>query len=184
VRDATAEELDRAFAAIVDQDSGEVRVDGRGFVLVQRETMAELQRGLEEILGRGAESVLVRVGYKRGTELSERLVALVGDNADAFVEGLRVYAGRTGLCRVEGVAVDPPKVVIRASNSFIAMGYGSSGRPVCHYLRGVLLAAGERLLHRKELECVETTCFAAGDPECGFEVTPLPGSGATSSPGV
>ena len=126
----TRQELERAFAAIVDEDSGEVRLDGQ-----------------------------------------------------AFVEGLRVFASRTGLCQIETATVNPSGVSIRASNSVIARGYGRSHRPVCHYLRGFLLAAGEHLLNRRELECQEGKCIAVGDTDCEFTIGPLPGSRAGSPAG-
>lgn len=174
MREDATQELEQAFRTIVDQNTGEVLLDGHAFVLVQRETLADLQRGLEEILGRGAEGILIRAGHKRGEELSQRLAAMTGEDDGAFVHGLKIFAARTGLCRIDDVTVGPAAITIRTSNSFLALGYGTSPRPVCHYLRGFLMAAAEHLLRRKEVLCSEARCIAMGDAHCEFTVAPMP----------
>lgn len=176
MKEASRRDLQQAFEAIVDESHGEVILDGQAFVLIHRETIADLQHGMEEILGRGAETVLLRAGYRRGESLASRLTAMVGGLETPFVDGLRTFAARTGLCRIEAVSIEPPQVTFRVTNSFIARGYGKATRPVCHYLRGFLLAAGEQLRRRTQLECQERKCSATGELECVFQVSPLPGN--------
>ena len=172
----TDKEVDRTFAPRTDEALGEVRIDGRAFVLIERETLAEIQREIEAVLGRGVEGILVRAGYSRGAPFAVRLSSLVAGKTEAFLDGLRVFTARTGLCRIEDVRIEQERVTIRVRNSFLGISYGKSKSPVCHYLRGLVLAAGETLLHRKALECRETSCVAVGGGACVFEVVPVPGS--------
>ena len=164
-----ADELERAFVAIVDEDHGTVTVGGEAFVLVHREMLSDLQRGLEEILGRGAESVLLRAGFARGAQLVDRLSATTNGDGARVMDGLRVFAGRTGLCRVEDFRVTNSRVEVRVTNSFMGQAYGQSDRPVCHFLRGFFLAAAERAAAGKNLAATERRCVARGDASCEFE---------------
>jgi len=179
--DRTAKNVDSAFVPVTDEALGEVVIDGRPYVLVERETLAEIQREMKAILGRGSEGILVRAGYARGARLATRLSTLVGGKQDAFFEGLQVFAARTGLCRIEQVRTDGARVTVRAQNSFIGIAYGPSAAPVCHYLRGFFLAVAETTVHRKGLECRELSCIAAGGGTCEFEVVPVPGSDSPSA---
>lgn len=169
-------ELDRAFEAIWDHDRGGVVVDGEAFFLMHRYSFSEIQREIEAILGRGAEGILLRAGYERGRAFAARLGTLVGGAEEPFLEGLRVFARLTGLFCLEHAGREGVAIRYRATNSFIGHNYGTNRAPVCHYLRGFLLAATEPLLHTKDLVCKEVRCEACGDEDCTFEVAPMFGS--------
>ncbi len=175
------EELERAFSAIVDEKHGGVTVDGESFVVLHRETMADMQKEMEAILGRGAEGILMRAGYLRGRAFVLRLSSLVSGQEAAFVDGVRVFASRTGMFQLKDVKPEDARVTIRITNSFTGRTYGKAARPVCHYLRGFFVAMSEQLLHARDLVCREVRCEAVGDPDCTFEVIPIFG-GAPGGP--
>ena len=164
--------LDRAFEAVLGPEHVSVSSTGGTFVLIPRETLAGLQRAVEEVLGRGAEGVLVRAAYTRGRRMAEMLADLTGGDPDGFAAGLRVFGRRTGQFRLEDWRMQGGTLTVHLAESAIGRGYGTSERPVCHYLRGTLLAFGEQLFRRTGLECRETGCVAMGAPACVFVIQP------------
>jgi len=170
---AVQQEIESAFRTVVDQQHGELRVDGQAFVLVQREVFAELQKVLESILGRGVEGVLNAAGYRRGRGVGARLETLTGGQLGPYVEGIRTFMAQTGLGHLDRFDVQDGRVLATVTNSFLALGYGTSDRPVCHYLAGFLLAAGGQVLHREDLKSEEVKCFAMAEPDCSFVIGPV-----------
>lgn len=168
-------ELENAFRAVVDEQTGRVSIGGEPFVLVHREALADIQREMEAILGRGVEGILVRAGYQRGRTFAMRLATLVSGDEAAFVEGLRVFSGRTGLFRLSEFKTEGERTLITVADSIVGRTYGRTQRPVCHYVRGFLLAVAEAFRHERDLACKERRCAALGDGECAFEVTPFLG---------
>jgi len=64
------------------------------------------------------------------------------------------------------------RLVLTVSNSPLARAYGSSKKPVCHFLTGWIAGLGRNLLERDVL-CEETACEAQGHGRCEFELRPL-----------
>lgn len=178
-------ELEKAFRAVIDERTGQVSVAGEPFVLMHREALADIQREMEAILGRGVEGILVRAGYQRGRTFAMQLATLVSGDETAFVEGLRVFSTRTGLFRVKEFKTDGERTLVTVTDSIVGRTYGRTQRPVCHYVRGFLLAVCEAFRHERDLACRERRCEALGDGECTFEVMPfLGGSKASSQSGT
>ena len=98
-------------------------------------------------------SILGRISQDRmGEELAKKLV----------------YMGHG---RAELVEIDYSNhyVKLRFYNSFNAIGYENSDKPVCHYMRG-LFAAGGSVLLNDELHCIATKCKGMGHEYCEFEI--------------
>ncbi|MGI0148046.1 MAG: V4R domain-containing protein [Thermoplasmata archaeon] len=53
----------------------------------------------------------------------------------------------------------------------LARAYGTSKKPVCHFLAGLIAGLGRSLLERDVL-CEETACVAQGHERCKFELRP------------
>src|SRR5205809_81736 len=79
-----------------------------------------------------------------------------------------------GWGRLEMSLFDPEhgRLVLTVSNSPLARAYGSSKKPVCHFLTGWIAGLGRNLLEREVL-CEETACAAQGHGRCEFELRPL-----------
>lgn len=165
--------LRAAFTAIVDPEREEIHVGGQSVVLINRGALAEVQKDLETVLGRGVESVLVHAGYRQGRAVTARLSALVGSDDAAFVQGLGAFASQTGMMHLDEATVEGDQAIFRIHHSLIGEAYGKSERPVCHYVRGFLIAGAERLLRQSELLCREVRCCAMGEQGCEFHVTPI-----------
>lgn len=166
-------ELERTFRAIIDEEGGGAQVGGEPFVLIPRASLSDIQKEMETILGRGVEGILVRAGHQRGREFATRLTTLVGEREDAFQEGLRVFASRTGLFRLQGMATEGTKTTVTVTDSIVGANYGKARTAVCHYIRGFVLAAIESVRHQRDLICKEVRCASMGDEVCMFEVTPF-----------
>src|SRR5206468_11334511 len=79
-----------------------------------------------------------------------------------------------GCARLQISLFDPEngRLVLAVTNSPLALAYGASKKPVCHFLTGWIAGLGRSLLEREVL-CEETACAAQGRGRCEFELRPI-----------
>jgi len=94
-------------------------------------------------------------------------------NARRIMEGVALL----GWGRLEISLFDSGRgrLLLTLKNRPLARAYGTSKKPVCHFLTGWITSLGRTLLEREVL-CEETACAAQGQDRCEFELRPMPPS--------
>ena len=143
---------------------------GRGILLPQSGVTAMFQ-DMVRLFGTGGEAILYSAGASVGRQGVEDLAKMRGredvlEGAEGFI---RMYAA-LGWGRIEISEADPvlPRYRFRLVDGFESGG-AKSTKPRCHFTRGIIAGAGERVFGR-EMEVAEEECAAAGDPCCVFSV--------------
>jgi predicted hydrocarbon binding protein len=141
------------------------------YLLVRPETLAAFQKAAEKEIGEKASQILYQSGYEGGNLSSIRYREVFGFSDEEIIRfmvdmGPQIGWGRFELERFDG---NNKVLIIKVYHSPFAEGYGSSSKPVCHMIRGVLGGMGS-LVFRKEIESKEVSCLAKGDEYCRFEI--------------
>ena len=166
------------LAAVLDADtnSGVLRLSNVPCVIVRPEAIMNIQRQLEVTIGGSAKGILYLSGERSAREGMNPLEAFVATSAPLTLANARRIAEGSALLgwgRVEISLFDPEhgRLLLTLKNSPLARAYGTSKKPVCHFLTGWIAGLGRTLLEREVL-CEETACAAQGHERCEFELRP------------
>jgi predicted hydrocarbon binding protein len=168
-----------ARALVPEPKSGILRLSDQPCLIVRPEIIVSIQKQLEQTVGGSAKGILYMAG-ERSSEAGLKFFGALtkGISSPLTMEGAKriiEVSALTGWGRTEIVVFDPERgrFAVARHNSPIAIAYGPSKKPVCHFLAG-WMAGISRLLVGKELLCEETSCAAQGHDRCEFELQPMP----------
>jgi predicted hydrocarbon binding protein len=167
-----------ASALASDPRTGILRLHGQPCVIVRPKVLVNIQKQLEQTMGGSAKGIMYLAGERSSRDGVVPVHAIPGnDGASLTLEGARRMIDAfsvLGWGHAEVVMFDAEhdRLVLRIVNSPMALGYGPSSKPVCHFLAGWAAGMGEALVGR-ELLCEEVACKAQGRGYCEFELRPM-----------
>lgn len=168
-----------AAALAPDLASGVLRVSGEAAVIVRPEVIVNIQKQLEQTIGGSAKGIMYLSGERSSGAGLNPLGSLRSGSKGTFsIESAQRIIDASALLgwgRAEVALFDPDRgrFLFTIKNSPIAIAYGSSKKPVCHFLAGWIAGMG-RILLAKELLCEEIACVAQGRDFCEFDLRPMP----------
>jgi predicted hydrocarbon binding protein len=168
-----------AAALAPDPRSGILRLSGQPAVIIRPEVIVNIQRQLEQTIGGSAKGVMYLAGERSSKEgvAPVRAMSREPEGPLTFDAAKRMNAAFSllGWGRAEVTLFDSGhgRFTLRIANSPIALAYGSSKKPVCHFLAGWAAGMGRDLIGR-ELLCEEVGCAAQGKDHCEFDIRPMP----------
>jgi predicted hydrocarbon binding protein len=137
-------------------------------IIISIETYIILQKNAEKILGvDGASILLYEAGKKASIQWINRFNNEWGLKDKKFIEAVQNFYAELGWGKFSAQEDKKNGLMIRVENSFIARGYGNSGVPVCHFLRGYNAGLAQ-VLKGNEMGAEEVKCAAKGDDCCEF----------------
>lgn len=166
--------LDSALTS--DPESGVLQLSGHRCVIVRPEVIVNIQKQLEATIGGSAKGVMYlsgerssKIGFSPADPASGRPLTL--KNAQRVIDSTALMGwGRVEIARFD---VEASHFALTVQNNPIAAAYGSSTKPVCHFIAGWAAGVARTILGR-ELLCEETACLAQGSDRCEFELRPMP----------
>ncbi len=166
-----------AAALEANAKTGVLRLSNVPSLIVRPEAIVNIQRQLELTIGGSSKGILYLSGERSAQEGMNPLESILSTRAPltlANARRLMDVSALLGWGRLEMSLFDPEhgRLVLTVSNSPLARAYGSSKKPVCHFLTGWIAGLGRNLLEREVL-CEETACAAQGHGRCEFELRPL-----------
>ena len=155
------------------QNEAWIRMLGGVRVVIMRAgTLVDLQKGVEAIIGDEASVVFYEAGIRAGKNSTKVLLEEWEERDREFLKrwGDFYKSAGVGWFKLEEIEIDFEKRngYIRIKQSFIAEEYGSSDRPVCHFLGGFFVGVLEEIFGEK-LMCKQIKCISKGDPYCEFQ---------------
>jgi predicted hydrocarbon binding protein len=141
------------------------------YLLIRPETLAAFQKAIEEEIGEKASRILFESGFQGGSLSSKKYREVFGFSDEEIIRFMMDMGSQIGWGRFELDRFDSAekRLVVKVYYSPFAEAYGSSSKPVCHMIRGVLGGMAS-LVFGKEIESKELSCLAKGDECCRFEV--------------
>jgi predicted hydrocarbon binding protein len=141
------------------------------YLLIRPETLAALQKAIEEEIGEKASRILFESGFHGGSLSSKRYREVFGLSDEEIVRFMMEMGSQIGWGRFELERFDSAekRCVVKVYHSPFAESYGSSPKPICHLIRGVLGGMAS-VVFGKMIESKELSCLARGDECCRFEV--------------
>jgi predicted hydrocarbon binding protein len=163
-------------ALSADTVSGVLRLYDVPCVIVRPEAIVSIQKQLELTVGGSAKGILYLSGERSARDGMNPLDTEVPPGAPLSLANARRItesAALLGWGRIEISLFDPvgSRLLLTVTNSPLARAYGSSKKPVCHFLSGWIAGLGRSLLDREVL-CEEAACAAQGHGRCEFELRP------------
>jgi uncharacterized protein len=143
---------------------------GPGRVLLMRpETLAELQRGVEDRLGPKAPEYLYSAGSAWAQDAARRTQAATGEEGAELARLVCQQATELGWgeWRVEAFRAEEKGLAVRVLGSPFAEAYGTADTPACHLVAGAVGGLTEFLFH-VPAPCMEQACLVQGAPGCLF----------------
>jgi predicted hydrocarbon binding protein len=141
------------------------------YLLIRPETLAAFQKAIEEEIGEKASRILFESGFQGGSLSSIKYREVFGFSDEEIVRFMMEMGSQIGWGRFELERFDSARnhLVVKVYHSPFAEAYGSSSKPVCHIIRGVLGGMASVVFGR-EVESKELSCLAKGDGCCRFEI--------------
>jgi predicted hydrocarbon binding protein len=154
-------------------------LQNKRYMLQSAGWLAELQKGLEKIMGIDGAALLLEGATRR---MGQRLLAnyapqIKGKSFKEKIEYVLQMHTLTGwgMWELEDFQQSPPKIVLKDIRSYLGNAYeGKAETPRC-YLQSGLVAIIEELAQSEgltKLKGTETKCVAKSDPHCEFVFEP------------
>lgn len=160
----------------LDEEKGEIFLGNNHILMLSRGQVAWMQREFEKVAGPSTSAIMykaARIYSQRAvSNIKKVLIKILGKiSQEKAAQEMMKECERWGYGHAELLELDTSQPYARAkvTNSFNAMGYENSEKPVCHFLRGIFAGASS-VVFEQEMHCSETKCIAKGDPHCEFEV--------------
>ncbi len=141
------------------------------YLLIRPETLAAFQKAIEKEIGEKASRILFESGFEGGSLSSKRYREVFGLSDEEVVRFMMEMGSQIGWGRFELERFDSAqkRLVVKVYHSPFAEAYGSSLKPICHMIRGVLGGMASVVFGTK-VEPKELSCLAKGNECCRFEV--------------
>ena len=156
---------------VFDQAAGALGYKNVRYLLIRPETLAGVQKAMEESNQNEARRAFFQGGFQGGY-LSAKTFKEIHDFQDHEIINFMMKMGTEigwGLFRL--IDFDPTRHIIRVrvEKSPFAEAYGASSKGVCHLIRGVLSGLATVLFDR-DCTATEILCLAKGDQHCVFHI--------------
>jgi hypothetical protein len=141
------------------------------YLLIRPEVLVTVQKEVEKELGERADHILFQSGFQGGSLSSKRYREVFNFSHEEIVRFMIEMGPQIGWGRfeLERFVPDSKSLSVKVYHSPFAEAYGTSTKPVCHFIRGVLSGMATAVF-KKESEITEILCLAKGDPYCKFEL--------------
>jgi len=152
-----------------DPDQGALCIGPIRYLLIRPETLADIQKGIEDRLGPKSGEYLYAAGAAWAVNTMKRLKSALPEGPSDLAQALCQQASQLGWGRWELAGWKPNhnQLAVRIHDSPLASTYGQSDIPICHLLAGSVGGMAESLFNMPTA-CTEKTCRAQGDPNCLF----------------
>lgn len=146
----------------------------RRVVIMTPEALVGMMKALKTTFGTAGLTMLYMMGKEKGSlDAALAAEALKGEDIpptkrlllETIIHQSRVQGW--GLAQVGEYDEEKAAVTVRVENNPLAIAWGKSDVPVCHFLRGYWAGALSEALE-KDAQCTETRCMSKGDPYCEF----------------
>jgi uncharacterized protein len=165
----TAPARNAVLDALHDAGDGRLLYREARYLLIRPETLAALQRAVEQAIGAGAAECLAAGGRAGGGRAAAALAGEARARVEALVRmGTHIGWGEFTL---ERLTADAFTIAVRRSP--FAEALAPSATPVCHLTRGVLDALAASVF-ASPARVSETACAATGAEACRFETQARP----------
>lgn len=138
-------------------------VDEKRRLVVLNSIFMKIQKTLEASIGTSSDKVLYIAGSEFGHKYME---VMKRDNKNTTIQTLLSELEVTDFVRAR---FNPDDMSFQVSESPIALSYGESTEPVCHFLAGFFAGIVSEYLGKKDIYYIETSCNAQGDETCIFK---------------
>jgi predicted hydrocarbon binding protein len=157
-------------------------LNDKRYMLLGPSWLAELQKGLEKLMGADGTALLIEDATRR---MGHRLLAtyaplIKGKSLEEKLQFILQMHTVTGWGKLELVEIQqsPPRIVLKDTMPYTKDAYdGKADSPKCYFQSG-LLAIVEGLAKSEgwpPLQGTETKCAAKGDSHCEFVAEPAQG---------
>jgi predicted hydrocarbon binding protein len=149
--------------------SGVIRQGDLRYVMMRPDTLANIQKGVEDRLGSKSAEYLYTAGASWSLGVLQRMKRALPEDDGELLHLFCEHATQLGWGDWQLEVMQPHEkgLAIRVRNSPIAEAYGQSDQPVCHLLAGAVSGACEFICHMPSA-CIEQTCAAQGASDCLF----------------
>ena len=166
-----------ATALEANAKTGVLRLSNVPSLVLRPEAIVNIQKQLELTIGGSSKGILYLSGERSAQDGMNPFESILSTRAPLTLANARRLMDASALLgwgRLEISLFDPERgrLVLTVSNSPLARAYGTSKKPVCHFLTGWIAGLGRSLLERDVL-CEETECAAQGHGRCEFELRPM-----------
>jgi predicted hydrocarbon binding protein/predicted regulator of Ras-like GTPase activity (Roadblock/LC7/MglB family) len=159
---------------LYDPRNGNMFFDKISSTLDNRDNEGIFQRELESIVGPVTRPIMYNAAKsltRNNTRSYYRGMLEKGLDQKAMLRDVMDFLHKRGLGVFEGTLGPGKRFTVRVRNSFNAMGYERTEKPICYVLSGILAGILEPIV-KATLECRETRCLAMGHGFCEFELRP------------
>jgi predicted hydrocarbon binding protein len=157
---------------IFDQNEGTLQIGPLRYVLMRPDTVAEIQKGVEDRLGPKSAEYLYAAGASWSVAVYKRLKSALPEGIEGLIKAVCVHATELGWGRwgLERFSEEEKKLVVRVFGSPFANAYGKADGPVCHLISGAVSGLAESIF-KMPTGCTEQVCMAQGGADCIFVAT-------------
>lgn len=138
-------------------------VDEKRRLVVLNSIFMKIQKTLEASIGSSADKVLYTAGNEFGHKYME---VMKRDNKKTTIQNLLSELEVTDFVKA---TFNADNMTFHVSESPIALSYGESKVPVCHFLAGFFAGIVSEYVEKEDISYVEKSCIAQGDEYCIFE---------------
>jgi predicted hydrocarbon binding protein len=143
-------------------------VDEKRRLVVLNSIFMKIQKTLEASIGSSSDKVLYTAGNEFGHKYME---VMKRDDKKTTIQNLLSELEVTDFVKAR---FNPDDMSFTVTDSSIALSYGESKEPVCHFLAGFFAGIVSEYLEKEDISYVETSCIAQGDEHCIFEQGDFP----------
>jgi len=158
-----------------DSEKGALNYKGVRYLLIRPETLAAIQKGVEEACGEEGNGKIFRGGFEGGYLSAKKFKEINKFSNREILDFMIKMGNEIGWGSFKLELFDPPtkKISIAVENSPFAENYSKSTVGVCHLIRGVVSGMASVIFGH---DCIasEVSCRAKGDDKCLFVVQAEP----------
>jgi hypothetical protein len=137
-------------------------VEEKRRLVVLNSIFMKIQKTLEASIGESSAKVL----YTAGAEFGHKYMKILKqENENTSIQDLLTELEATDFVRAQ---FSPDTMRFQVDGSPIAMSYGDSEEPVCHFLAGFFTGIATEY-YEKDVVYTEVSCRAVNDEVCIFE---------------
>ena len=156
---------------VFDQTAGALGYKNVRYLLIRPETLAGVQKAMEESSQTEAHRAFFQGGFQGGYLSAKRFKEIHGFQDNEIINFMMKMGTEIGWGLFRLIDFDPTRHIIRVrvEKSPFAEAYGASSRAVCHLISGVLSGLATVLFGR-DCSATEVQCLAMGDQHCVFHI--------------
>ena len=150
-------------------DEGEWRIAGSDWLLIGGDSLRNLARETEQVLGEGARTIMHVAGKRSGEQFSRALLKK-GIKNEGLKFALETFLTNSGWGKVSAqVNFQKREATVKIRNSIMAR-ETKEEKPVCHFINGYIAGVFCMMFGSGKIDSEETKCTTKGDSFCEFSV--------------